>query len=76
MAYIQKNHPYPVTSCGRRRTFMQGGDPGDDRTKAGPFQKKNAQGKEQGVDGKACWDGYKYAGTEGGSDKCAPIGKK
>ena len=23
MAYEQKNHPYPVTSCGRRRTFMQ-----------------------------------------------------
>ena len=23
MAYKQENHPYPVTSCGRRRTFMQ-----------------------------------------------------
>ena len=23
MAYKQKNNPYPVTSCGRRRTFMQ-----------------------------------------------------
>ncbi len=22
MAYIQKNNPYPVTSCGRRRNFM------------------------------------------------------
>ena len=22
MAYKQKNHPFPVTSCGRRRTFM------------------------------------------------------
>ena len=22
MAYIQKNHPFPVTSCGRRRSFM------------------------------------------------------
>ena len=22
MAYTQKNHPYPVTSCGRRRSFM------------------------------------------------------
>ena len=22
MAYVQKNHPFPVTSCGRRRSFM------------------------------------------------------
>ena len=22
MAYIQKNHPFPITSCGRRRSFM------------------------------------------------------
>ena len=41
-----------------------------------PMKKKNAQGKEQGVDGRACWDGYKYAGTENGKDKCVPIGKK
>jgi len=38
-----------------------------------PMTKKNAEGKEQGVDGKACWDGYKYAGTENGKDKCVPI---
>jgi len=44
MAYKQKNNPFPVTSCGRRRTFMQGGDPGGDRTKESPFN---------------CWDGYK-----------------
>ena len=25
---------------------------------------KNEDGKEQGVDGKACWDGYKHAGSE------------
>ena len=40
MAYKQKNNPFPVTSCGRRRTFMQGGDPGDDRTKESPFNKQ------------------------------------
>jgi hypothetical protein len=34
------------------------------------FEKKNAEGKEQGADGKACWKGYKYAGTDGGKDKC------
>ena len=22
MAYLQKNHPFPVTSCGRRRSFQ------------------------------------------------------
>ena len=27
MAYTQKNNPFPVTSCGRRRTFMQEGSP-------------------------------------------------
>ena len=31
---------------------------------------KNKEGKEQGADGKACWDGYKYAGTKNGKDKC------
>ena len=39
MAYIQKNNPFPITSCGRRRTFMQGGNPGDDRSKGNPFKK-------------------------------------
>jgi len=34
---------------------------------------KNKDGKEQGVDGKACWDGYRYDGTEGGKDKCVPM---
>ena len=35
---------------------------------------KNKEGKEQGADGKACWKGYKYAGTEGGKDKCVKAG--
>jgi hypothetical protein len=39
MAYVQKNNPFPVTSCGRRRTFTQGGNPGNDRTKQSPFEK-------------------------------------
>lgn len=33
-------------------------------------EEKNKEGKEKGADGKACWKGYKYAGTEGGKDKC------
>lgn len=34
---------------------------------------KNKKGKEQGADGKACWKGYKYAGTENGKDKCVKM---
>lgn len=45
-------------------------------------EKKNKEGKEQGADGKACWKGYRYAGTENGKDKCVkaealdPVGKE
>jgi len=31
------------------------------------------EGKIKGVDGKACWDGYRYAGTKNGKDKCVKI---
>jgi|TARA_R110000824_G_scaffold8491_3_gene38622 hypothetical protein len=40
MAYVQANNPFAVTSCGRRRTFTQGGEPGSDRTEASPFDKR------------------------------------
>jgi hypothetical protein len=39
MAYVQANNPFPVTSCGRRRTFTQGGEPGNDRTEKSPFER-------------------------------------
>jgi hypothetical protein len=29
--------------------------------------------KKKGIDGKACWKGYRYAGTEKGKDKCVPV---
>ena len=29
--------------------------------------------KVKGVDGKACWKGYKYAGTKNGKDICIKI---
>ena len=32
--------------------------------------------KKKGIDGKACWKGYKYAGTKNGKDKCVPIKKR
>jgi len=35
--------------------------------------KKNT--KKKGADGKACWNGYRYAGTQGGRDKCIKVKK-
>lgn len=33
--------------------------------------------KKKGADGKACWKGYRYAGTKNGKDRCVPVkGKK
>ncbi len=31
------------------------------------------EGKIKGADGKACWKGKRYAGTENGKDKCIPV---
>ena len=47
MAYTQPNHPYPVTSCGRRRSFMQSReqDMSDDRTEDSPFDKKRRKSR-------------------------------
>tara|TARA_B110000003_G_C16373882_1_gene427650 strand:+ start:61 stop:456 length:396 start_codon:yes stop_codon:yes gene_type:complete len=49
MAYVQKNHPYPVTSCGRRRTFMQSReqDMSSDRTEESPFEKRKRKRKRK-----------------------------
>jgi hypothetical protein len=51
------------------------GDPEDFQWSGHPKESQNEQGKEQGADGKACWDGYRFAGTEDGKDKCVPTGK-
>ena len=32
--------------------------------------------KIKGADGKACWDGHRYAGTENGKDKCIKVKTK
>ena len=37
--------------------------------------KRVASKKKKGSDGKACWSGYRYAGTKNGKDKCVPTGK-
>ena len=34
--------------------------------------RKNEE-KIKGADGKPCWKGYRYAGTENGKDKCIPV---
>jgi hypothetical protein len=31
------------------------------------------EAKKKGADGKACWDGYRYNGTENGKDKCVKV---
>jgi len=36
---------------------------------------KNKKGKEQGADGKACWEGYRYDGTVNGKDKCVKMNR-
>ena len=37
--------------------------------------KVTKESKIKGADGKACWDGYRYAGTKNGKDICKPIKK-
>jgi len=32
--------------------------------------------KKKGADGKACWKGYRFAGTKNGKDKCVPVKRK
>ena len=32
--------------------------------------------KKKGADGKACWKGYRYAGTKGGKDRCVKVKKR
>ena len=49
MAYTQKNNPFPVTSCGRRRTFTQGDNPGNDRTKESPYKQETSHEKNAGM---------------------------
>lgn len=38
-----------------------------------PVSKMVAEDKIKGADGKACWKGYRYGGTENGKDKCIKV---
>ena len=40
----KQNHPVPITSCGRRRTSMQGGKLSLDRSTDSPFEKQKGGG--------------------------------
>ncbi len=82
MAFKMTNPPYPKhghTPYNLTKAQSDTFDTNKDGEITGsdfPLKKKNAQGKEQGIDGRACWEGFRYAGTEDGEDKCVPIGKK
>jgi len=32
--------------------------------------------KKKGIDGKACWKGYKFNGTKNGKDSCVKVKRK
>lgn len=36
-------------------------------------EEAESSGKKKGADGKACWEGYRYAGTKGGKDRCVKV---
>lgn len=42
-------------------------------TGAKSCEKRANEEKIKGSDGKPCWKGYRYAGTEDGKDKCIPV---
>ena len=62
-----------IVSHNKKGPFTMKGSAFYGMSNQSPMYKKNKAGKEQGVDGKACWDGYRYAGTEDGSDKCVEM---
>lgn len=37
------------------------------------MEEAESGGKKKGADGKACWEGYRYAGTKNGKDKCVKV---
>jgi hypothetical protein len=41
----------------------------------GKVQRDKPSKKKKGADGKACWDGYRFAGTVNGRDRCVKTGK-
>lgn len=52
------------------KTLSEAKDEMNDKKVVRPYNKK------KGVDNKACWEGYRYAGTENGKDKCVKVKRK
>ncbi len=54
---------------GNQSFYRQGNDGKLYKTK----EEAESSGKNKGADGKACWEGYRYAGTKGGKDRCVKV---
>jgi hypothetical protein len=37
------------------------------------LEEAESSGKKEGADGKPCWEGYRFAGTKNGTDKCIKV---
>jgi hypothetical protein len=69
----------PKTSNGPQDWYGQNRYMGDSVERMGfkdYYALSEAGNKIKGKDGKACWDNYRYAGSENGKDKCVKTGKK
>jgi len=60
-----------VTRAGE--TFYRRGNDGKLYKTKSEAEGTNPSNKKKGIDGKACWEGYRYAGTENGKDKCVKV---
>ncbi len=54
---------------GNQSFFRQGQDGKLYKTR----EEAESSGKKKGADGKACWEGYRYAGTKDGKDRCVKV---
>ena len=57
---------------GNQSFFRQGQDGKLYKTRE-EAEGSNPSGKKKGADGKACWEGYRYAGSKNGTDKCDKV---
>ena len=74
MAYTQKNNPFPVTSCGRRRTYMTTDSPvkvfdspvkkAEPRKTIGPGKNFNKVAKDKSATGAAAGGGMTQKGVD------------
>jgi len=73
MGFVQKNNPFPVTSCGRRRTFMTTDSPvkvfdspvkkAEPRRTIGPGKNFNKVAKDKSATGGAAGGGMTQKGV-------------